>query len=64
MSKRMFAVISGSAVFGRISIQDSTAFGQRRVAAFLSQPTVIETTNTEVGPGWTWDGTDFVSPVV
>lgn len=62
MSKRIFAVISGNEVIGRVSIKDPSAFGQRQAAAYLSQPTIIETTNTEVGPGWIWDGTDFVSP--
>lgn len=62
MSKRMFAVISGNEVIGRVSVQDPSAFGQRQAAAYLSQPTIIETTNTEVGPGWIWDGTDFVNP--
>ena len=62
MSKRIFAVIADGQVLGKISIQDPSAFGQRQAAAFLSQPTIIETTNTEVGPGWIWDGTDFVNP--
>jgi hypothetical protein len=64
MSKRIFAVIAGNQVIGKISMQDHSAFGQRQAAALSSQPTVIETTNTEVGPGWIWDGTDFVNPEV
>lgn len=62
MSKKSFAVISDNQVIGTTSIDQLAPFGQRQIAALLSNPVVIETTNPDVGPGWTWDGIDFMNP--
>lgn len=64
MSKKSFAVILGDKVAGTTSIDMLSPFGQRQIAALLSNPVVIETTNPEVGPGWIWNGIDFIKPGV
>lgn len=65
MSVIKFAVVVGDEVAGTISLPDDPAVevAQRFIAAYRSNPVIIETTEENVAYGWTWDGTNFVPPV-
>lgn len=66
MAQVKFAVIIGNDVAGTISFDsDSSAEAvQRFIAAYRSNPIIVETNNDQVMFGWTWDGNTFSPPVV
>lgn len=63
MAQVKFAVIVGNDVAGTIVFESSgPESAQRFIAAYRSNPIIIETNNEEVMVGWTWDGTNFTPP--
>lgn len=64
MSTVKFAVVVGDEVAGVISLTDDPTVesAQRFIAAYRSNPIILETDNPDVSFGWTWNGTDFISP--
>jgi hypothetical protein len=59
-----FAVVVGNDVAGTVSFDDSNngETAQRFIAAYRSNPVMVETSNQDVMHGWTWDGTNFIEP--
>lgn len=65
MAQVKFAVIVGDDVAGTIVFESSgSESAQRFIAAYRSNPIIIETDNEGVMVGWTWDGTSFIPPVM
>lgn len=64
MSVIKFAVVVGNEVAGTISLPDDpeVPVAQRFIAAYRSNPVIVETTEDGVAYGWTWDGTSFNPP--
>lgn len=64
MAQVKFAVIVGEEVAGTIVFDSSSGSesAQRFIAAYRSNPTIVETSDENVMFGWTWDGTNFVAP--
>lgn len=59
-----FAVIVGNEVAGTVSLPNNpdSEVTQRFIAAYRSNPVIVETTEDGVVYGWTWDGTNFNPP--
>lgn len=66
MSTVKFAVIVGSDVAGTVVFPDdpNIEVTQRFIAAYRSNPTIVETDEEDIAYGWTWDGTMFIPPLV
>ena len=65
MAIRRFVLIAEGDVFMQIQFDDETSHPNAAAwaAGLLSNPTVVEATNQpEVIPGWTWNGTEFITP--
>lgn len=64
MSSIKFAVVVGNEVAGTISLPDdpSVDVAQRFIAAYRSNPIIVETIEEGVAYGWTWNGTSFNPP--
>jgi hypothetical protein len=64
MSNIKFAVVVGNEVAGTIALPDDpeVEVAQRFIAAYRSNPVIVETTEEGVAYGWTWDGTNFIAP--
>jgi hypothetical protein len=64
MSVVKFAIVVGNDVAGTISLTDdpSVQSAQRFIAAYRSNPVIVETGDENVMFGWTWDGTNFNPP--
>lgn len=69
MPNKKFAGIADGDVFTILTVDSEFAgldgsAGQRIIAGFLSEPKFVEIPdNSEITPGWTWDGTNFNPPV-
>lgn len=65
MTNVKFAVVVGNDVAGTISFTDDMTVesAQRFIAAYRSNPVMIETNDEHVAYGWTWDGTNFNPPI-
>lgn len=65
MAKIRFAVVVGSDVAATIALEENSQaeHSDNLIAAYRSNPIVIETDNLEVAQGWTWDGVQFNPPV-
>jgi len=60
-----FAIVVGDEVAGTITfgLRDDRPVVKRQIAAFLSDPKIIECTGTEgIRYGWKWDGQNFINP--
>lgn len=64
MTQVKFAVVVGSDVAGTIIFDANSNIEavQRFIAAYRSNPVIIETDNQEVEFGWTWNGNTFNPP--
>lgn len=65
MAQVKFAVVVGEEVAGTIVFDSSSGSesAQRFIAAYRSNPIIIETSDEDVAYGWTWDGTSFNPPI-
>ena len=62
---KTFAIIVDNEVASTLVISnenETTDSAQRLVAALRSNFSIIETENHDVRYGWTWDGSQFISP--
>ena len=67
MTVHKFALVVEGDVAGTISLDDaiSSPAVQRHIAAYNSDPRIIPiTTDQDVKFGWTWNGAEFIPPVV
>lgn len=64
MSSVKFAIVVGNEVAGTVSFPDDPAVEvtQRFIAAYRSNPIIIEVSDEDIAYGWTWDGTNFNPP--
>lgn len=63
MAKITFAIVVGNDVAGTVSFQEGfSPTSDRILAAYQSDPRIIQVTDESVAFGWTFDGTNFNPP--
>ena len=63
MARITFAIVVGNDVAGTVSLEENASnVADGIIAAYRSDPKIIEVSDASIGLGWTYDGTNFTPP--
>jgi len=63
MARITFAIVVGNDVAGTVALEENANdTANRIIAAYRSDPKIIEVSDANIGLGWTYDGTNFTPP--
>lgn len=63
MARVTFAIVVGDDVAGTVALEEGVNdTADRIIAAYRSEPKIIELSDSSVAFGWKYDGTNFTQP--